>query len=302
MVLPLLAACASSSIYGGTTAAVQRSATSSTGTSGTVSSGTTGTGTSGVTTGTATAGSASTGTSSTGGTTGRFACPNTLTDCASGQVEFLTQVWDPVLQAPVTRPVQMTDLDNEQLTATSDTNGILRFCATPGLLFAPQLIASGYTPTIYNDTVLATSDCTRQIPLNDDTFWQEVVSALPSDYDTSLATIVVTISNAVGFCSPSGWAVSAEQADGGLLDAGLVYISGLSIEAGATSTSASGSAILYNLDPNASDVQVIGTQVIVEDGGAVCGQDLGAAEHTGRIHIAGNGVISSFALVVADAG
>ena len=69
----------------------------------------------------------------------------------------------------------------------------------------------------------------------------------------------------------SGWHFWVTDVDGGLIDAGVGYTSGLAIANG-TVTTGTGIALIYNLEPAVQNVRLLATKVAdaLPDGGTLC--------------------------------
>ncbi len=278
---------ASGATHGATSTATAGASSSSTGTS----------------SGASTTGGASTGGSATG-SVARLSCPAVLSGCDAGESELLSQVYDATLQTPIGAAVLVDNLENPGMTGVTGQAGIVEVCVPAGTIVAPQIQVNGYLHTIFNDIVMAKSQCFPAIQLFSSSVWSGLSAGIQG-FDPSLATVVVSVGRAGAVtCGLSGWTIWAAQADGGPVAASVTYTSGLAIAPAATSTDTEGLAVIFNIDPAVGVVQVFGSQ----DGGPsspafpACGHAPFVNEYNGLVHVAGNGVVSSFSFLTADAG
>ena len=233
-----------------------------------------------------------------------------LSDCSTGQVELLTQVVSFPQETPITSGITFQNLDNESMTTSTDTDGILRICVDPGTPLSPFVSADNYETTTFNDFDLTTSECFDQIPLIPATYLEELLTTV-MDFDSTKAMVVVIgrVAPGAGPCDLTGWTYWAIAPDGGAVDAEQVYVTGTTFAKSTNGTDSSGVAMLYNIDPNLKKVTIYGGQ----DGGPGRGgpdylencvnTGLVAAEYAGTIHIQPEqSGMSSFTFLVGDAG
>jgi hypothetical protein len=261
-------------------------------------------GTAGSGSGTTTAGTAGASTSS-----GRVFLPlvcalAALDDCdaGAGQVELLTQAYDE--GKPLDEVVQFDNLLDPREVGVTDLNGFVHLCVPAGSLVVPDVQAPGYVSAVFNDVVLETSECFPAVQLFSNGIWSAIQGTIPG-YEASLATIVVTVAPAVASipCDLSGWTLWITQVDGGAIPFSIGYVSGVSVDPTAAATTNAALAFIYNVASDMEVVRVYGSQ----DGGPgpglpTCGFAPGVNEFDGEIHVAGNGTISTFSFLVADAG
>ena len=302
IVSALLAACPATSPFDVTTTTGRGRSTSGTGaggaaqTSSSTSAASTGTGTS-------TGGSSGSSSGSSSSSSGQLVCPAVLGDCDAG-VELLAQVVDAVAGTPISASVQISDLDNPAYVTNSDPDGVLVVCVSPYTILAPELAVDGYVTSLFRDIDLVTSECVPRIELFSAAVWEDISSQLEG-YVANDGALLVAVSNvldATHRCSLSGWAFSVAMPDGGTVSSSIAYVSGVSVAPNTSSTTPEGYAILYDIDPSVTEVQVTGTQVVGADAGElVCGQALDVYEYTSIIQLEA-GALSTYSFVVADAG
>lgn len=231
----------------------------------------------------------------TGGTTGAAAvqsevlpdggCPPegyrfTPTDCGPGLVE---EIWN-LVAVPGGGPVadtQVADITDLSRTAVSDACGYFHFCVDAGTRLAFSVSPAGFISELspYIQLTSLNSQNVDAPGLSVVSQTNEMIAAsIAGNFDATRAFIFAYIVDnevqlAIGPCSDiSGWTFSVATQDGGAVDAGVVYLSGLGASQ-LTSTDRSGVAFLYNIDPTLQTVVLSATppaRLLLPDGGVAC--------------------------------
>ena len=302
-VVVLVAGCPAGSSYvtegtgarRGTTGAVAQGASSNTSSGGSIGT----TASSGTSTGTAT-GTSSTGTTSgssgvydpfAGATLDSNGCPlegerlDVNPDagaCEDGQLELLWNLVDFCAGAESNQSVPPPANANLRVSSLYDETPIVSHpcayyhaCLDPQTPFAFQVTGDNYLETISPNFALTQSEQYEDAP-GMFLFCTELSSNVSVGLNPTLGTVAATVFHLDpepdGGCGDlSGWHFWVTDVDGGLIDAGVGYTSGLAIANG-TVTTGTGIALIYNLEPALQNVRLLATKVAdaLPDGGTLC--------------------------------
>ena len=211
-----------------------------------------------------------------------------LTDCDAGQVELLGSVMVASQSGASPQKVYtLTDLADGGPTGTVGSDGLFYFCAAPGTLVTPEVASAMNDTTIFASFDLQQSTCLQSVVVLP-SYFSFVLSNLQPPFDATKGTLLVTVqSEATGACPLDGWSFTLQTPDGGSLIPPAAFLKGTTPDQMTTQTYASGTALLYNLDPAWSHVSVVGSH----DGGLTGCQDQTSAsplELNGQVSIKGN--------------
>lgn len=256
-------------------------------TAGTVSSGT-----SASATNTSGGGTGGAGTTGSGGTCDQTWIDNWYdggwigTECPVGTFEVKNRVTDFCNTGePITAPFTAQDAFHPDIQAnTSEGCGVFYFCFDAGMSLTPTFTVPGFFVT-QAATLEVVGDIPGAIAISgraglglmcDTLFGTASAAPLSPPLDPNLAMIYVHVAayNPVGdFCDQTAnWTLAALDTNGQVVDAGIVYATGVTTVQTDAGTSGDGVALLYDLDPTLGSVTIQATRQgdILPDGGLQC--------------------------------
>lgn len=273
--LLLAGACSSNLITSSSTGTVRRPTSAGAASGG--ASGGAGTSSTGTTTGSGTTSGATSGT--TGQSCGAQFVENFYdggylpTECSAGQGEIKGRIVDYYTGAPIDIQFSVSDANNPLVQGnTLEGCGIFYFCGTPGTALTPLFDVTNYVPMEVNTVQFEVPDgigITGRSGLGlfkiGDLMAVQQQNFTPM-VDLTKSEIYVHVNPGTGACSATtGWVFQLQDLDGGLVDAGALYLNALTFE-NAPST-LSEETLLYDIDPAVRAV----TLALIPPSGAIDG-------------------------------
>ena len=214
------------------------------------------------------------------------------TECGAGLVELKGRIVDSYTSDPITQSFTVADIFTNLAGSTAPC-GVYWFCVDAGTRLTPEFQVPGYVPTEVATVVVESNG--SEIPgrgglpvvqKSDIMLFQE--QSYEPAFDPNQAVIYTYLRPGSGACaSAAGWTYLIRDLDGGLVDAGALYLSGLQfVQGGATTDSEI--TILYDIDPNVRSVQLtLVPDAGLGDGGSPCPNlgDLAPYEFTEAIPV-----------------
>jgi hypothetical protein len=211
-----------------------------------------------------------------------------LDDCSGDQVELVANLVDFNFTSnsePITCPILLTDIDNPNLSVSTDLCGYIRYCVASGTQISFLAQVNGYIPLSFATVdVMQSTQILQGIPMAKSALLSQLSTFLPNA-NTSDGMVIVEVqpvnpspSSDAGVAGQAcankqGWELWLVDSSGDYVDAGVAYLVNDTLDPTAGGTDPTGFAFFYNVDPGLQTVQPRGYRArdTLSDGGALCG-------------------------------